>query len=357
MEGGERVEKGDQMKNKNGKVGQFAMGKEKLGSTKTLEDWCKRKRDVEEGIGEDMEERSQGRTSKRMLVAREEEGEGEMRGRECVILREIRELREEGRRDREELKGGIEDIRKEIEEVKREMRWKEEIWRKEREELKERVGRLERSIEERQESEGGEKMRRLEVRIERLEREDRGKVNKGEGVEGRMRRMERLIEKEEREKRRRNVIFKGVRAEGGKVKEEIIKLCREMKVSEGMEFEEIKRVRTGREDKGEMIIIKVKKEEDKRKILENKGRLRGREVWVEEDLTFKERKMNWNLRRIREEEIRRGKMVKIGYGKICIENVWWYWDEEEEELKDGRGRRRDERVAEGERQGEERRGH
>lgn len=27
----------------------------------------------------------------------------------------------------------------------------------------------------------------------------------------------------------------------------------------------------------------------------------------------------------------------IGYGRICIENYWWKWDEEEEALRDGRG--------------------
>lgn len=38
-------------------------------------------------------------------------------------------------------------------------------------------------------------------------------------------------------------------------------------------------------------------------------------------LTFKERKMRWKLRRIAEEEGRSGKVVRIGQGRLRIDNV------------------------------------
>lgn len=28
--------------------------------------------------------------------------------------------------------------------------------------------------------------------------------------------------------------------------------------------------------------------------------------------------------------------MRIGYGRICIENYWWKWDEEEEALRNER---------------------
>lgn len=42
-----------------------------------------------------------------------------------------------------------------------------------------------------------------------------------------------------------------------------------------------------------MVIVKVKSVEEKRGILENKWKLRRKEVWIEEDLIFKERKIVW----------------------------------------------------------------
>lgn len=108
-------------------------------------------------------------------------------------------------------------------------------------------------------------------------------------MEGKIKRMERVMEREEREKRKKNLLFKGVQGEGGMMKEEIIKLCGEIGVE--VDIEEIRMVKTGKEEKGKMVIVKLRKEDSKRRILENNGKLKGREVWIEEDLTFRERKI------------------------------------------------------------------
>lgn len=68
-----------------------------------------------------------------------------------------------------------------------------------------------------------------------------------------------------------------------------------------------------------MLIVKVRSEENKRKILENKRKLKGGSIWIEEDLSFKERKMRWNLRRVAEEERKRGRAVRMGNGRIWID--------------------------------------
>lgn len=98
-----------------------------------------------------------------------------------------------------------------------------------------------------------------------------------------------------RERRKKNLVFKGVRKVKEGSKEEIKNICKEIGVD--IEIEEIRKIKTGREEKGDMLIVKIRLEENKRKILENKRKLKGRSVWIEEDLTFKERKMRWNLRR------------------------------------------------------------
>jgi hypothetical protein len=56
------------------------------------------------------------------------------------------------------------------------------------------------------------------------------------------------------------------------------------------------------------------------------------------------------LEEIARREEKRGKKTWIEYDRIRIEDKWWRWDEEEEVLRDGRGKEREE----GQREGEER---
>lgn len=71
-----------------------------------------------------------------------------------------------------------------------------------------------------------------------------------------------------------------------------------------------------------MVIVKLKSEGDKKKILINKGKLK--EIWIEEDQTFKERKIRLRLRQLAGVEERRGERVKIGYSKLWIGNEAWF---------------------------------
>lgn len=309
MEG--EIERREEAVNTNlkGMVGQIAIGRK--GSVGTLDEWCKRKREEEEeGGGE-----GEGKLNKKV----QKEGD-RMTG---IILKEIRELKIEGRVGREEVKEGMEGIKREIEGIKMEIKMKEENWEKERERMRGRIERLERMIEE-------------------------GRL--GEETEKRIGRIEESIEKEERQKRRKNLIFKGIKGEKRGMRESVESIGKEIGVS--IDIEEIKEIKAGKEEKGRMVIVKVKSEESRRKILENKGKLRGKEVWIEEDQTFKERKMKWKLRRIAGEEERRGERVRIGYGKLWIGGKAWLWDEKEEELRDEGGRRRREVLEEREGKGE-----
>lgn len=89
------------------------------------------------------------------------------------------------------------------------------------------------------------------------------------------------------------------------MKKEIRKICKEVGVE--IEIEDLRRIKTGREEWGQLVVVKLKSEEARKKILENKSRLKGREIWIEEDQTFREWKIKWKLKRIAEEEVRKGK--------------------------------------------------
>lgn len=58
-----------------------------------------------------------------------------------------------------------------------------------------------------------------------------------------------------------------------------------------------------------MVTVKLKSEESRRKILENKRKLRGKEIWIEEDQIFKEMEIKANSRR-------RGKKRREGENRI-----------------------------------------
>ncbi|KMQ92891.1 hypothetical protein RF55_7067 [Lasius niger] len=89
------------------------------------------------------------------------------------------------------------------------------------------------------------------------------------------------------------------------------------------------------EEGREMLVVKIKSEEQRKEVLVRKKHLMGRKERIMEDWTWRERKMRWRLEEIAREEERSGRRVWMGYGKI--DEIWWKWDEEKEVLRDGRG--------------------
>lgn len=104
-----------------------------------------------------------------------------------------------------------------------------------------------------------------------------------------------------------------------------------------VKIEEIKKIGGGREQGREIVWVKLGDERQRGEVFEKKGKLKGRIEKIHEDLTWRERKMKWNLEEIAREEERKGKKVWLRYGRIRIENIWWKWDEEEEVLRDSNG--------------------
>lgn len=72
----------------------------------------------------------------------------------------------------------------------------------------------------------------------------------------------------------------------------------------------------------------------KREVMRSKGKLKGRKERIEDDLTWEERKMQWRLKGLGEEEEAKGKRAKVRYGKIVIEGLPWFWYEGGEVLSD-----------------------
>lgn len=97
--------------------------------------------------------------------------------------------------------------------------------------------------------------------------------------------------------------------------------------------------------------------------MRRKSRLKGRRVFIENDLSWEERKLQERIyRQVKEEREReKGKYIKIGYAGVKIDGKWKNWGEIEKEMirkgniEVGReGEKETEARGEGERQRESR---
>lgn len=59
----------------------------------------------------------------------------------------------------------------------------------------------------------------------------------------------------------------------------------------GVKIEKIRKIEADRQEKGWMVVITLENLKDKGNIIRNKWKLKERNIWIEEDLTWQERKM------------------------------------------------------------------
>ncbi|KMQ83326.1 hypothetical protein RF55_20333 [Lasius niger] len=159
---------------------------------------------------------------------------------------------------------------------------------------------------------GGEaKLKELDRGLEDVQRRLRkvegkkGKLGDEEGggdwmeVSRRLKELEWGMEKREREERKRNIMVRGLRTEGKEARREVEELCKKLETR--VHIEKIRKIKGGAEE-SELMVVRLGSEEEKREIMGKKRLLKGSEVWVEEDLTWKERRLRWCLRKIAGEE-------------------------------------------------------
>ena len=147
----------------------------------------------------------------------------------------------------------------------------------------------------------------------------------------RLERIEKVLEQTERGMKRNNLIVKGIemRGESGEgLKREMESL---LKVSVGVDAE----LQTARRVSEKMYVIGMKNFEEKMEVLKHKKNLKGHaeKVFIQSDLTYKEREIQRIIRGRGAEERRNGKSTKIGYNYIIIDKTRWNWNSETESLE------------------------
>lgn len=107
----------------------------------------------------------------------------------------------------------------------------------------------------------------------------------------RLKEIERKIEWRDREERKRNVIIKGVEIKEGKRREAVEKVLEIIRAR--VEVREVKRIARDRDREGEMILVRLGSEEQRKEVMERKAKLRGKNERVEDWRTGHGRKGGW----------------------------------------------------------------
>lgn len=173
---------------------------------------------------------------------------------------------------------------------------------------------------------------REEFRLLKEEWEEKANIWKEEKthLENRITKLEENLERQEKEKKKLNIVIKGLDDANKENKETVQKW-----IEEKLEIQtKIKQVFTVGKDKNKQaVIVKMHNWEAKKEIMQQKKRLYGTKVYIENDLTLKERATQIKLKEIADKLKEEGKRVKIGYKKLIINNVIHIWDEGKEMIK------------------------
>lgn len=217
--------------------------------------------------------------SPEILPQAEVKATGKEENMEAIVqkLEEIKkELKDEFNKNHADLKADITKINEEFQKAKREWDKKAEVWQKEKIDMGNRIKNLE----------------------ERLERQDR-------------------------EKRRNNLVIKGVKRDENQIEEQVEQLIKDkLKLSTKVK----KGYTVKAKDDKQIIIVEMNSWEHKKDIMIRKGLLQSTNIWIENDLTFEESKIQAQLRKVMQEEKDKGNRVKMGYQKIIINGEKYEWN-------------------------------
>ncbi|XP_020289886.1 uncharacterized protein LOC109857707, partial [Pseudomyrmex gracilis] len=146
------------------------------------------------------------------------------------------------------------------------------------------------------------------------------------------------ISHKEKDERRNNIVIKGIKdaKELKQIKEDPKRWARFfLKTKLGLDS----MVGWGRVS-NQVIIVGLDSEEEKKEVMRNKNKLKGENIFIENDLTWEERKIQERISRWAKERRGKGEEIKIGLGKVRIGGTWKLWREIEKEMEEEEERTR-----------------
>lgn len=124
------------------------------------------------------------------------------------------------------------------------------------------------------------------------------------------------MEERERNLRKNNIVIKGIEAKKlGQIDykwvEKFIERIMDVTIK-------VTRYRVS----GNVIVATIENGKEKDKIMRRKGRLGEKKIFIENDLTWEERKIREKIWEWVKVERKKGRSVKIGYASVKIEGRW-----------------------------------
>jgi len=143
------------------------------------------------------------------------------------------------------------------------------------------------------------------------------------------------VKEREREERKDNIILRGVtmpvEVEGERKKKQVwMKGLLYNKLGVVCEIGEVRK-------SGPVIVAKIIGEAGKREIMSKKYKLKGEKIFIENDLSFEERKIQEKMNIWARGKRSVGIEVKLGRGRVKIRDRWIAWEdiEREERVREG----------------------
>lgn len=132
--------------------------------------------------------------------------------------------------------------------------------------------------------------------------------------------MKRVVSERDRRERENNVVIKGWRCPDKNLREGVEKFFKE-KIDFNGEVEAVW-------SSGGVVVARVGKEE-KIEIMKRKNKLMGTRIFIENDLSYEDRKRQEEINRWVKEMKEKGYKVKTGQGRVMIEENWYRWEDKE----------------------------
>ena len=158
--------------------------------------------------------------------------------------------------------------------------------------------------------------------IKQLKEENRKMITRIELLETRLMRVEKLEKKN-------NIVIKGADIQNDPPKQEVAEFLQSTIQVQAKIIEATKIKTTLGKD---IIVAKLGSWEDKQNIMQAKSKLKGTKVFVDNDLTKEENRVQANLRKLAKNERDQEKNVKVGYQKLIVDKQIWDWDGKTEKI-------------------------
>ncbi|CAL1672512.1 unnamed protein product [Lasius platythorax] len=248
--------------------------------------------------------------------------------------KELKVFKEEIRKEWEEMKKEIKNDRKRCVECREEWKKKEKNWEIRIRIVEEKVEELDKNIKEISEAldnigkESGDneetEVRSIDSRSNLSIRSSssyslshRSDISEDRLSTKEVNKFKKWVEEKEKKERRNNIVFKGINGvENIKDGREWVKKFLNEKLDLDLE-DKVAQTRIS----GKVLIAKLDSEEVKREVMKRKNKLKDGYVFIENDLTWEERKIQEKINVWAKVQRSKGKEIKIGFGKVRINGV------------------------------------